>query len=305
MDSVDITIIKDPELYKSIIKGALGSIPIVGGVVVELWNYLDARLIDQRLKTLEETIFQQRIDIIDFQNRLMGLVDNEHKFYAVRNNIKHMCLSALPETVDILNVALIEMVMNDEYDMAEHACEVIQQLNANDIHFLKMVETHQESGPDVFKQNTINKAKQNSESIVADDKNKSENENVSVDKDKSVKFQKRTLLDRNISFGNNTIFWLDFILAYRLPPNINDAGLLLNTALVQRKETGDITTYEWSYIVQSMVKLQNLGVIVCEYKMTLGISSTLNIDRFHVTFLGQKIISYVKLTDYDKGLENN
>jgi len=88
MNSDVMPIIKDLELYKAILKGALGNIPIVGGVVVELWNYLDSHLIVRRLNALEETISQQHVNITDFQNGLLGLATDEHKFYAVRNHLK-------------------------------------------------------------------------------------------------------------------------------------------------------------------------------------------------------------------------
>ncbi|QNK40966.1 hypothetical protein [Caproicibacter fermentans] len=139
MNSDVMPIIKDPELYKAILKGGLGKIPIVGGVVVEIWNYFDTHLIDRRLKALEKTIYQQHINIKDFQDRLLGLATDEHKYYAVRNNLKHMFLSALPETIDAFKKALIELVMTDNYSMPEHACEIIQQLNADDIYFMELI----------------------------------------------------------------------------------------------------------------------------------------------------------------------
>ena len=57
----------------------------------------------------------------------------------VRNNLKFLCLSALPETVDSFNRALIEIIMSDQPTMAEYACEIIKQLNADDISLLKNI----------------------------------------------------------------------------------------------------------------------------------------------------------------------
>lgn len=280
MNSDNIEIIKDKELYKAILRGTLGIIPIVGGIVVELWNYVDARMIDRRLKVLEDTIYQQHIDITDFKKKLVGVTDDEHKFYAVRNNLKHMLLSALPETVDALNKALIELVMSENYDMSEHVCEIIQQLNADDIYFLKLIISFQKEGKNDHQLKVTLEAQQavikQQESMKAAETNSG--------------YKKNFWMDRNVQFEKNTIFWIDFAQFFGLSKNVKDPSILFNSYCSNKEGN---TIIEWAYVVRSLTKLQGLGVLVCEINITAGTSSLANIDRFHLSFFGQKILSYL------------
>lgn len=283
MDRDDITLIKDSELYESIIKGALGTIPIVGGVIVELWNYFDARLIERRLQNLEQAIQRQQIDISSFQNRLLSLSSDEHKFYCVRNNLRHLLLAGLPETVEVLNKSLIEMVMTDHYGMSEHACEIIRQLNADDIHFLELVAAFQKEGVKEYQQHINNQAQASAK----------RQESLQGER-KGAGYVPRIWIDRNIQFGGNTIFWNDFAQHFGMSRSVTDPSILLNAYCAD--ESGN-TIDEWAYILRSMHKLQSLGVLVCEITLTTGTSSLSNIERFHLTFFGQKILSYLKDTD--------
>lgn len=280
MNSDVMPIIKDPELYKAIFKGALGKIPIVGGVVVELWNYVDAHLIDRRLNALEETICQQHVNITDFQDRLLGLATDEHRFYAVRNNLKHMLLSALPETVDAYNKALIELVMTDNYSMSEHACEIIQQLNADDIYFMKQIISFRKYGKNDHQIKVTQEAQQTAK----------KQQDALKAAETHTSYKKKIWVDRNVQFAQNTIFWVDFAQYLGLSKNVTDPGVLLN--LYCSDKNGN-TIVDWAYMIRSLTKLQNLGVLVCEIKVTIGTSSLSNIDRFHLTFFGQKILSYL------------
>ena len=100
---------------------------------------MDSALIERRLSSLEERAMILGIRADQLSEQIKLIAENEHKYYVTRNNLKHLCLSALPETVDALNTAIIEIIMSDKYDMAEHACEIIQQFNAKDITFLSHV----------------------------------------------------------------------------------------------------------------------------------------------------------------------
>ena len=280
MNSDDMTTIKDPELYKSILRGALGNIPIVGGVVTELWNYFDVRLVDRRLKILEETIHQQHINISDFKNKLFELTTNEHKFYAVRNNLKYMFLSALPETVDAFNKSLIELVMADNYDMSEHACEIIQQLNADDIYFLNLIISFKKDGKKDLQLKALQEAQQATQQQAK----------LAAEESKTS-FKRKFYFDRNVQFSENTIFCNDFAQSFGLSKNVTDPGMLLNSYCSGKFGN---TIVDWAYMIRSLTKLQSLGVLVCEINVTMGTSSLSNIDRFHLTFFGQKILSYLE-----------
>lgn len=133
----------DLEISKAVFKGVISNVPIVGSVIAELIGYLDSKYIARRLERLERTIRSHDILLSDFTERLYDLENDEHKYYIVRNNLKHLCLSALPETVDAFNKALIEIVMSEQPTMAEYACEMIKQLNADDISLLKSIKEYQ------------------------------------------------------------------------------------------------------------------------------------------------------------------
>ena len=125
------------DIAKAVVVGAMSEIPIVGGVIAEVIGCLDQRYIEKRLSKLERTVRSLDILMSDFTERLYQLEKDEHKYYVVRNTLKFHCLSALPETVDSFNRALIEIIMSDQPTMAEYACEIIKQLNADDISLLK------------------------------------------------------------------------------------------------------------------------------------------------------------------------
>jgi superfamily I DNA and RNA helicase len=131
------------EIAKAVIKGAISNVPIVGSVITEIMGYLDSKYISERLEKLERTVRSLDILVTDFTERLYDLEHDEHKYYVVRNNLKFLCLTALPETVDSFNKALIEVIMSDRPTMAEYACEIIKQLNADDISVLETIKEYQ------------------------------------------------------------------------------------------------------------------------------------------------------------------
>ncbi|MBE6913506.1 MAG: hypothetical protein E7472_01025 [Ruminococcaceae bacterium] len=130
------------EVTKAVIVGGISAVPVIGGVISELVGYLDSRHIEKRISDLEHAVLGMGISIQDFSDKLYRLESDEHRYYVVRNNLKYLCLSALPETVDALNRALIEIVMSEQPTMAEYACEIIRQLNADDILFLKLLKQY-------------------------------------------------------------------------------------------------------------------------------------------------------------------
>lgn len=109
------------------------------------------------------------------------------------------------------------------------------------------------------------------------------------------------MTDRNIVHPNgNTIFWKDYI-SYVLntqEPIARDMGSLLNRELIVKAEDGtQYKSMELSYLPRSIIKLQSLGVLQYDFITTLGTSSPTYIDRFHVTFFGQKVLEYVDIED--------
>jgi hypothetical protein len=105
------------------------------------------------------------------------------------------------------------------------------------------------------------------------------------------------MTDRNIVYPNgNTIFWDDFIKFVLNDDNANitDMGVLLNRELLAISEDGgqQLTT-EIAYLPRSIIKLQALGALQYDFVTTLGNSSPNFINRFHVTFFGQKLLEYI------------
>ena len=120
-------------LYNVAPKLTFGKIPIIGSWIFEVKDYIEIKHIIYRIQALEDTVEKLGYDLDTCRSNLSSLANNEHKYYVVRNNVKHLLTTALPETTDALNRAIIEIIMQDKYDMAEHAAEIIRQLNSVDI----------------------------------------------------------------------------------------------------------------------------------------------------------------------------
>ena len=128
-------------LPKGIAKILLSPIPVVGSAIAETIGYFDDKYIEKRLLQLETKLKELAI-LDDFIEKLKTL--DEHNYFSFRNNLKFLLTSAIPETVDIFILALIDSIMSEAHDMAEEVCEIIKQLNANDIMALKLFNNHLE-----------------------------------------------------------------------------------------------------------------------------------------------------------------
>lgn len=256
----------------SLINPAFLAIPVISSVTNELFAYFDAKSIEKRLKGLQDELIKQNIRIEDFAQRISELT--EHERYVVRNNIRHLCLSAQPETTDMLNKAIIEYIMNESFGLAEHACEILQQCNSDDIFFLKFVKNFLMNKPK-------DEYRRLKDSALA-------NEN-------SGGFQ-----DRIVLFGEDTtVIWKDFVEPLHLKSFEHDLGAFLSIPF-QAELNGEALGGEITYLAQfakSIVKLQNLSVLQCEYHTTLGTISLGNIERFHITLFGKKLLEYIELDD--------
>jgi len=244
-------------------------VPIIASVYNEVCSYWDSKSIKNRLQSLQDEIEKHKISIDDFAQHTFKL--GEHEQYVLRNNIKHLCLMAQPETTDMLNKAIIECVMKKSFGLAEHACEILQQCNATDITLLKLVKDFQVNGPkDEYKKKLV-------------DAKKSE---------KSGGWQ-----DRNIAYGEDTtIFWKDFTKMMHLDGLSYNLGGFLSLPCklgTPDDEWGGKEYPYLAYLAKSILKMQNLGVLQCEYYTTLNITSSSNIERFHITLFGKKLLEYI------------
>ena len=247
-------------------------VPIIASVYSELCSYWDSNSIIKRFQSLQDEVEKQGILLEDFAKRISEL--EEHEQYVFRNNIKHLCLTAQPETTDMLNKAIIECVMSESFGLAEHACEILQQCNSDDILFLKMVKDFQMNRPKDEYKRTMKEAKANNN---------------------SGGFQ-----DRIVLFGEDTtIIWKDFIKPLRVKSLEHDLGAFLSIPF-RAEQNGKVLDGEITYLAQfakSIVKLQNLSVLQCEYRATLGTISPGNIECFHVTLFGKKLLEYIELDE--------
>lgn len=65
---------------------------------------------------------------------------------------------------------------------------------------------------------------------------------------------------------------------------LNEAG---------RNEEG-FEVYDWAFIIRALLKMQSRGVVQLEFISSSGIISQNNIDQFHITLFGQKLLEYIR-----------
>lgn len=253
------------------------AIPVVSSVTNELCTYFDSKSVEKRLHEFEKKLEKQSISIETMQNRINQL--SEHGQYVFRNILKHLCLSALPETTDALINCLIAYLMEDKQDMSEELCEIVCSCNANDIQLLRMIKHFLSEGKREFRQKMIAKS-QNDISESRTDENENTNKVYTP-----IRWR-----DRNVIYGENTIFWADFTEFYELI-NVKDMGVMLNR-LGKNEEGNEV--YDWAFLIRSLLKFQSKGVVQLEFLSSLGTISSNNIDRFHITLFGQNLLRYIE-----------
>ena len=212
----------------------------------------------------------------------------EHNRYVVSNNLNNILLSCIPETVDLYIEVLIDLIMQQDNNNYEELCEIINKLNVNDIKLLKMIKQYQNNGIREYYNKSIELDKK---MLEKNGEIKKQNIRIDAENKKTNGIKKLRLTefhDRNIRCENKTIFWLDFCKTFDL--ETPEMGIAL---IYKAKEDDGSETMNWAYIVRSFVKLNNLGVIVSDYTTTVGTTSNLNIDRFHITLFGELILEYV------------
>lgn len=62
---------------------------------------------------------------------------------------------------------------------------------------------------------------------------------------------------------------------------------------------------DFAYLAKSIIKLQNLGVLQCDFVPTIGTSSLNHIDRFYITFFGQKLLEYIDIDEKINRIASN
>lgn len=224
--------------------------------------FFDVKCVERRLSQFQKKIEEQKITINKLQNSIDLL--NEHSQDVFRNNIKHLCLSALPETTDVLIDCLISYLMNEKQNMDEELCEIICSYNANDVELLRIIKQYMKEGERVYHQKMIDKYQNDVREMQMQLQIKHQESSTM----KKV-YTPHKWYDRNVIYGENTIFWQDFTGFYKLT-NIYDMGRMLNEA---GKNENDFDVYDWAFLIRSLFKMQSKGVLQLEFISSTGVIS--------------------------------
>ncbi len=239
------------------------TIPIITFGINRVLGFTSEKNIANRLKRIEKKLLDKKISIDEFKEKIFIL--SEHNEYVVRNNLNNLLLNSIPEVIDVYINIIIDLIMKQESSIYEEICEIVSNLNKNDIVLLKKIQEYKES-------NLIDGVKINNKENKIYDK---ENEEL-------------MFVDRDCINGKNTIFWEAFKEKYQL-----EWSELVFSLLYEDTSDIDESTVEWIYLTRSFLKLEKLGIIQIDYKNTLGTINSLNIDRFHITIFGLKLLEYI------------
>lgn len=260
-------------------------IPLITFGITRIIGYVSEQNIIKRINKLEEQLKSKKISLEDFKNKINQLT--EHNEYIVRNNLNNILLNCIPETVDIYISILIDLIMNQEHSIYEELCEIVSQLNQSDIKLLKMIQEYKQTGVrKYFKLNEQNEKQRIEYNRKIDQENLEIKKYNETSKIKKIELSK--WVDRSVKVGENTIFWKDFAETYNL--SIPEMGLAL---LYEGTNEDNGACTDWAYLVKSFLKLEKLGIIQMDYINTPGTISSLNVERFHITLFGEKLLEYV------------
>lgn len=261
------------------------AIPIVSFAINRVVGFTSEKNIVNRLKKIEKKLLDKRITIEEFREKVFQL--SEHNEYIVKNNLNNLLLNCIPEIVDTYIEVIIDLIMKQENSIYEEICEIISSLNINDITLLKMIQEYKKDGVrDEFENNVKKIKEQEEENKRIDIENKEieeHNKTSRIKKMKGIKFY-----DRNFKMGEDTIFWKDFMKTYEL-----DCPELGFTLLYETINENGERSMHWAYWARSFLKLERLGIIQLDQINTVGTINSLNIDRFHITLFGLKLLTYI------------
>lgn len=268
----------------SLIHPAFAGLTIITFVIKQIINYVSDDDLVKRINKIEKQLNNKKIDMEEFREKITNLT--EHSMYVARNNLSNILLNCIPDTVDIYISIWIDLIMNDNNSTNEDLCEILYELNKHDLLLLQMIKSFMKYGEkryyilsEITKRNRLEEERQKNEEI------KEYNS-----KTKGIKKLDFRYSDRDIRIGNKTIFWKDFSKYYNI--DVGEMGyMILDKGINEKGET----TMSWAYYVRSFIKLDRLGVLQLDYYSTLGTVNSLNIERFHLTLFGEKLLKYISL----------
>lgn len=248
------------------------AIPAVISVFNELVMFCDAGEVEERLSNLEAKVSELEIGQEQFINSVNEL--SYHDKCAFRNFLKSYCLETLPEVTDAMIYALIDFAVDKKSGVREEICEILKQFNAIDIECMRRIKAI------VNDEKITQKRKQEALAIIEDQKGKNWKDNV-------VFYPGRTVIwddfaeykGSRVDKKGSSIEWI---------PNISE--LMVESYTRAGQDEGIIL----SQFPRSIIKLQNLGVLMVFNQTLLGDSPMFNIHKFTLTNYGKKILDYVK-----------
>ena len=276
--------------FLSTINPAFLAISIITFSINRVVGHLSEDNIVKRINKFEEKLQNNKISIEEFREKVANLT--EHNEYVVRNNLNNILLTCIPEAVDVYISVLIELIMNQENTIHEEICEILSQLNKNDLILLSMINKYKKIGTrKYFFESIENKFKENEEIDQKNQEIDKYNKNTTgIKKIKITKFN-----DRDQRYNTDTIFWKDFAEMFHV--KVPEMGQML---LRQGIDENGKLTMDWAFFVRSFIKLEKLGLIQMDYINTVGTINSLNIDRFHLTLFGQKLLYYIDKNGFEE-----
>lgn len=246
-------------------------IPTVISVFNELIMFCGASEVEERLSDLEMKVEELGIQREQFVNSVNEL--NCHDKYAFRNFLKSYCLETLPEVTDAMIYALIDFAMDQKSGIREEVCEILRQFNAIDIECMRKIKTI------VNDEEITEKREKEALAIIEEQSNKSFKDNVFYLPGKTVIWNDFTEYKGNkIDENGDKTEWI---------PNISE--LMAGSYVNDRKEKVFV-----SQASRSIIKLQNLGVLIIFNKMLLGDTPMFHINKIILTSYGLKILEYIQ-----------
>lgn len=264
----------------SYINPVLAGLTIITFVVRQIIGYASPNDIKKRMKKIEKKLQKKKITVDEFKTKVLKM--SEHSTYVARNNLNYILLNCIPETVDLYIELWIDFIMSDDNSPYEELCEILNSMNKNDLVLLEMIKSFIKYGDKSY---YLERKTKN------EDQSKKQKEYDNNNQLESRSHYVRTFWrDRDLLVDGQTFFWKDFSSHYEL--NVNEMGhmILKNGTLNNGQET-----MIWAYYVRSFIKLDKLGILQLDYSSTLGTINSLNIDRFHVTLFGMKLLDYIPL----------
>ena len=268
----------------SLINPIFAGITIVTFAIKQIINYTSSDDIIKRMKKIEKQLQKKKITIEEFKFKILQL--SEHDTYITRNNLINILLNCIPETIDIYISIWIDFIMNEKNSEHEELCEILKDLNKNDLLLLEMIKKFIKYGEKrYYITSKISRNIRIEQETEENKKIKEYNKTIKEIKKLDINFS-----DRDMRIGERTIFWKDFSNYYNV--RVSEMGyMILEKGINEKGEE----TMNWAYYARSFIKLDRLGIIQLDYIDTLGTINSLNIDRFHITLFGEKLLEYIPL----------